>query len=57
MSLHLEIIITICLCLNFAGIGVVMGNANDEVKEKGDYITAKNTEDGVAKAIYKFLKI
>ena len=26
-------------------------------KEKGDYITAKNTEDGVAKAIYKFLKI
>ena len=26
-------------------------------EEKGDYITAKNTEDGVAKAIYKFLKI
>ena len=43
--------------LELAGIGVVMGNANDEVKEKGDYITAKNTEDGVAKAIYKFLKI
>ena len=36
--------------LELAGIGVVMGNAND-------YITAKNTEDGVAKAIYKFLKI
>ena len=43
--------------LELAGIGVVMGNANDEVKEKGDYITAKNTEDGVAKAIYKFLGI
>lgn len=43
--------------IELAGIGVVMGNANDEVKEKGDYITAKNTEDGVAKAIYKFLKI
>ena len=35
----------------------VVIKVNDEVKEKGDYITDKNTEDGVAKAIYKFLKI
>ncbi|WP_455543401.1 HAD family hydrolase [Intestinibacter sp.] len=43
--------------LELAGMGVVMGNADDAVKEKGDYVTSKNTEDGVAKAIYKFLEI
>ena len=43
--------------LKFAGVGVVMGNADEAVKEQGDYVTSTNTEDGVAKAIYKFLGI
>lgn len=36
-----------------AGIGVAMGNASDHVKAHADYITEKNTEHGVAKAIEK----
>ena len=40
-----------------AGLGVVMGNADEAVKEKADYVTSTNMEDGVAKAIYKFLEI
>jgi len=38
-----------------AGVGVAMGNAADEVKEIADYITLTNDEDGVAKAIEKFV--
>ena len=38
-----------------AGIGVAMGNATDAVKAKADYITATNDEDGVAKAVAKFV--
>lgn len=37
------------------GIGVAMGNAVSEVKEKADYITATNDHDGVALAIEKFV--
>ena len=37
--------------LQFAGLGVAMGNAHDEVKSMADYVTASNAEDGVAKAI------
>lgn len=43
--------------IELAGMGVVMGNADDKVKERADYITLKNTESGVAKAIYKLLDI
>ena len=38
-----------------AGVGVAMGNAVDEVKAIADYITLTNDEDGVAKAIEKFV--
>ena len=38
-----------------AGIGVAMENAVAEVKASADYITGTNDEDGVAKAIYKFV--
>lgn len=38
-----------------AGIGVAMGNATDSIKDKADYITTSNTEDGVAAAIEHFL--
>lgn len=37
-----------------AGVGVVMGNAFDEVKEHADYITLSCDEDGVADALKKF---
>lgn len=40
--------------IEFAGLGVAMGNAVDELKEKADYVTASNEEDGVAKVIYEF---
>ncbi|MDY5213289.1 Cof-type HAD-IIB family hydrolase [Intestinibacter sp.] len=43
--------------LKFAGMGVVMGNADDAVKKQGDYVTSTNIENGVAKAIYKFLEV
>jgi hydroxymethylpyrimidine pyrophosphatase-like HAD family hydrolase len=32
-----------------------MGNAHEIVKEKADWITATNEEDGVAKAIRKWV--
>ncbi len=41
--------------IEYAGLGVVMANAKDVIKEKGDYITLSNDEDGVAHVIYKFV--
>ena len=35
--------------LAYAGIGVAMGNALDEVKDVADQICGANTEDGVAR--------
>lgn len=43
--------------IKLAGLGVVMGNADEAVKEKADYVTSTNVENGVAEAIYKFLEI
>ena len=40
--------------LKAVGLGVAMENADPEVKEAADYVTASNDEDGVAKAIEKF---
>ena len=34
--------------LHFAGLGVAMGNAHDEVKEAADYVTLSNAQEGVA---------
>lgn len=41
--------------IELARIGVVMGNANAHMKEKADYITDTNNNDGVAKAIERFV--
>jgi len=41
--------------LRLAGLGVAMGNAQSEVKDAADYVTASNDEDGVAKVIEKFM--
>ncbi len=37
------------------GLGVAMGNAQDEVKEAADAVTAGHTEDGVARAIQQYI--
>ncbi|TCV95482.1 sugar-phosphatase [Biostraticola tofi] len=41
--------------INYAGTGVAMGNAIDEVKAASQYVTKTNMEDGVAVAIHKFV--
>lgn len=41
--------------IRFAGIGVAMGNADEEVKKEADFVTKTNLEDGVAVAIEKYV--
>ena len=41
--------------INYAGIGVAMGNGLDMVKEEADYVTDTNNNSGVAKAIERFV--
>ncbi len=41
--------------LRFAGLGVAMGNAHQEVKAEADYVTASNAEEGVALVIEKLI--
>ena len=38
-----------------AGLKIAMENANEKLKEKADFITASNNDNGVAKAIQKFV--
>lgn len=38
-----------------AGLGVAMGHSNEQVKKVADYITVNNNEDGVAKAIERYV--
>ena len=40
---------------NGVGVSVAMENAVDEVKENADYITSSNNDNGVARAINKFI--
>jgi Cof subfamily protein (haloacid dehalogenase superfamily) len=41
--------------IEFAGLGIAMGNAMPQTKAIADYITSSNNEDGVAEAIEKFV--
>jgi Cof subfamily protein (haloacid dehalogenase superfamily) len=41
--------------IDYAGLGVAMGNAPDDVKNAADYVTSSNIEDGVAEIIYRFV--
>lgn len=41
--------------IKYAGLGVAMGNAIDEIKEISKYITDTNDNNGVAKVINKFI--
>lgn len=40
--------------LRFAGLGVVMGNAPDNVKAEADYVTDAVDADGIEKALIRF---
>ncbi|MCI9336774.1 MAG: HAD family phosphatase [Lachnospiraceae bacterium] len=41
--------------LRYAGVGVAMGNAQQEVRDAADYVTASNDEDGLVQVIRKFV--
>jgi len=41
--------------IQWAGIGVAMGNARKQVKEVADFVTLTNEEEGVAEALYKYV--
>jgi Cof subfamily protein (haloacid dehalogenase superfamily) len=41
--------------IKYAGLGVAMGNGEDFVKQAADFVTDTNNNDGVAKAIEKFI--
>jgi 5-amino-6-(5-phospho-D-ribitylamino)uracil phosphatase len=43
--------------LKEAGLGIAMGNAQDEVKQLADAVTGTNEESGVAQAIRKYMLI
>lgn len=42
--------------IEYAGLGVAMGNGTEETKKIANYITKSNNEDGIAHVIYKFIK-
>lgn len=42
--------------LRFAGVGVAMANAADEVKSAADLVTESNDDDGVGRAVERFLE-
>lgn len=41
--------------INYAGLGVAMGNAHEDIKNMADYVTKTNTEHGVAHVIKEFI--
>ncbi len=41
--------------IEYAGLGVAMANAPQDIKDLADYVTLSNDEDGVADVIYKFV--
>lgn len=41
--------------IEYAGIGVAMGNATENVKRAADILTTSNDEDGVAEALLKYM--
>lgn len=41
--------------IEYAGLGVAMGNASESVKKIANYITADNNNDGIAEVIEKFI--
>ncbi len=42
--------------IEYAGLGVAMGNGTEETKKIANFITKTNNEDGIAHVIYEFIK-
>ena len=42
--------------VKYAGIGVAMGNAVDDLKAIADEVTLSNEEDGIAYTLSKYIK-
>jgi hypothetical protein len=42
--------------IEYAGIGVCMENGEENVKQRSDFVTLSNENDGVAYAIDKFIR-
>jgi len=41
--------------IEYAGLGVAMGNAPEDIKSIADYVTLKNSESGVAHVVERFI--
>ena len=41
--------------IKYAGVGVVMGNAKEDMKKIADFVTLSNNEEGIAYALEKYL--
>ncbi len=41
--------------IGYAGLGVAMGNGEDDVKKIADYVCESNDDDGIARTIAKFI--
>jgi hypothetical protein len=41
--------------IHYAGLGVVMGNAREEIRSLADYVTTSNEDEGVAEVIDRFI--
>lgn len=40
--------------LELVGLGIAMGNGNEELKSVADFVTKKSSEDGISFALQKF---
>ena len=43
--------------MEYAGLGIAMGNAKEEIKNKADDVTLSNDEDGIAAALNRWLGV
>lgn len=41
--------------ISYAGLGIAMGNAQNDVKKQSDYVTDGNDEEGIANALMRFI--
>ena len=41
--------------IEFAGLGVAMGNATEDIKAIADFVTKSNDQDGIAHLIERFI--
>lgn len=41
--------------LDFAGLGVAVGNAREDIRKRADFVTLSNNQGGVARVIRKFI--